>query len=118
MRDDKKEYHRIQYQCKMALRIINGTFSEFSVQQYGTSGFNLEDDNEMTTIECWHRAKDDNQKKQIERDLNLPFEHGYQEVKTGTIIKNASEINFNESITFYVFRVIVGRSKVVNRSDI
>lgn len=54
---DKKEYHRIKYNLKMALRIINGTFDDFKVQQYGTSGFNLEDDNEMTTVESWFKPE-------------------------------------------------------------
>ena len=57
MPKDKKEYHRIKYNLKMALRIINGTFDEFKVQQYGTSGFNLEDDNEMTTVESWFKPE-------------------------------------------------------------
>ena len=31
MPKDKKEYHRIKYSLKMALRIINGTFDDFNV---------------------------------------------------------------------------------------
>jgi len=68
---DHKEYHRIKYSLKMALRIINGTFDDFEVKQYGTNGFNLEEDNDMTTVECWHKS--DQVDLQIEQDLNLPF---------------------------------------------
>ena len=75
MPKDKKEYHRIKYSLKMALRIINGTFDDFNVQQYGTSGFNFEEDNEMTTVECWYKPEP-NEKEKIERDLNMPFEKG------------------------------------------
>lgn len=57
MPKDTKEFHRIKYSLKMALRVINGKFKKFNVMQYGTSGFNLEDDNDMTTVECWHYSE-------------------------------------------------------------
>ena len=118
MPKDKKEYHRIKYSLKMALRIINGTFDDFNVQQYGTSGFNFEDDNEMTTVECWYKPEP-NEKEKIERDLNLPFEKGVQSVRTGAILRNSSEIKFGETVdsVFYVFRVVVGRSCVMKSTD-
>ena len=76
MPQDKKEFHRIKYSLKMALRILNGTFEEFNVQQYGTSGFDLEDDSENTSVECWYKPEQPNDEKQIQRDLNLPFIDG------------------------------------------
>ena len=57
MPKDKKEFVRIKYNLKMALRIINGTFEDFKVWQYGTSGFNLEDDSETTTVESWFKPE-------------------------------------------------------------
>ena len=71
----------------------------------------------MTTVECWYKPEP-NEEKKIERDLNLPFDSGYQSVRTGTIIKNASEIKFGETAVFYVFRVVVGRSFVMKSEDV
>ena len=117
MQEDKKEFHRIKYSLKMALRIINGTFKEFEVKQYGTSGFNFEDDNEMTTVECWYKPEPSEIKK-IEKDLNLPFENNFQDVRIGAVIKDPKDIKFNETQTFYLFRVVVGRSFVVKEDQV
>ena len=74
MAKDKKEYQRIKYSLKMALRIIDGTFEDFTVEQFGTSGFNLEEDNEMTTVECWYKPEL-HEEKLIESTSNLPFQN-------------------------------------------
>ena len=116
MPKDHKEFHRIKYSLKMALRIINGKFKKFTVMQYGTSGFNLEDDNDMTAVECWHYSEQPDM--QIEQDLNFPFAQGYQDVATGSILKNVNDIKLQEPIVFYVFRTMVGRSLVVSKRNL
>lgn len=56
MPEESKEYHRIRYSLKMALRLINGSFSTFTVSQFGNTSNVLEDDHEKTTIESWYKA--------------------------------------------------------------
>lgn len=96
MPSDKKEFHRIKYSLKMALRVINGRLEDFNVHQYGTSGLNLEDEHEMTTVESWYKTENHNEVQTIERDWNLPFENGYQTIRTGTIIKGPADIKDGE----------------------
>ena len=44
----------------MALRMINGAFEIFDVEQYGrvgsNNGENADEWKDQTTIECWHKA--------------------------------------------------------------
>ena len=70
----------------------------------------------MTTVECWHYCEQPD--PNIEQDLNLPFSQHYQDVATGSILKNVNEIKLGEQITFYVFRVTVGRSLVMCKRDL
>jgi len=37
-------------------------------------------------------------------------------VTTGSIVKNPAEIKLNDTITFYVFKVVVGRAFVMKKS--
>lgn len=48
----------------------------------------------------------------------MPFNNTgeYQDVISGSIVKNPAEIRLNEQIHFYVFRVVVGRAFVMKRS--
>ena len=39
----------------MALRMINGTFKDFEVKQYGQGGLNFEEEHEKTTVDAWFR---------------------------------------------------------------
>ena len=43
----------------MALRMINGTFEQFEVKQYGLGGLNFEEDHEKTTVDAWFRPSPD-----------------------------------------------------------
>ena len=102
----------------MALRMINGTFEQFDVQQYGNVSA-IDDDIEKTTVECWqYQPHDHREAKKIEDELNLPFNNTgeFQDVISGSIVKNPAEIRLNEQIHFYVFRVVVGRAFVMKRS--
>ena len=56
---ESKEYKRVRYSLKMALRMINGTFDEFQVQQFGQSGINFEEDHDKTTVEAWFQPTPD-----------------------------------------------------------
>jgi len=63
----------------MALRMINGTFDQFDVDQYGKDV--VDDDFDKTTVECWYQADNNEKDKKIPLELNLPFvgdgEHAY-----------------------------------------
>ena len=54
----------------------------------------------------------------LERELNLPFENGFQDIKSGSIVKEMNEMKFGETLVFYVFRVVVGRAYVMTPSEI
>ena len=55
MPEDNKEYHRIKYSLKMALRMINGNLEDFKVWQFANSSNLLQDDLEKTSIESWYK---------------------------------------------------------------
>ena len=57
MPEENKEFQRIKYSLKMALRMINGSFTSFQVSQFGNSGNMMEDDHDKTTIESWYRSE-------------------------------------------------------------
>jgi len=58
--------------------------------------------------------------KKIVNELNLPFSSSgeYQDVTTGSIVKNPAEIKLNDTITFYLFKVVVGRAFVIKKSQL
>ena len=57
LREESQEYKRVKYSLKLALRMINGSFSEnFQVQQFNQSGINFENAHDKTTVECWLSA--------------------------------------------------------------
>lgn len=98
MTKDNREYYRVKYSLKMALRMINGTFEQFDVQQYGNVSA-IDDDIEKTTVECWqYQPHDHREAKKIEDELNLPFNNTgeFQDVISGSIVKNPAEIRLNE----------------------
>ena len=76
---DKKEFHRLKYSLKMALRMINGQFESIEVDQYGKDA--VDDDFDKTTVECWYMAENTEKDKKIPIEMNLPFagdgEHPY-----------------------------------------
>lgn len=99
----------------MALRMINGTFDQFEIDQYGKDV--LDEDLKKTTVECWHMSENSEKDKKIPIECNMPFagdgehmygEHIFQDVRTGSIVQNPLEIRLNEPTTFYLFRVEVG----------
>lgn len=108
----------MQYSLKMALRMINGTFEELDVYQFGNTGGVLDDDLDKTMVESWYKPADSQEEKRIANELNLPFAEEYQDVTTGSIVKNPAEIKLNETIVFYVFKVIVGKAFVMKKSAI
>ena len=113
---DDKEYHRVKYSLKMALRMINGSFDEFKVHVSGNSGGVPEEELDKTTIECFYKAKHGEDSK-LPQDLSLFNDNSgngdFADVTTGSI---PAEIKLKEPIVFFVFRVIVGRSFVMKRS--
>lgn len=60
----------------MALRMINGTFDQFEVSQFGNSGGAMEDELDQTTVECWYKPLDRGEENKISMELNLPFSSG------------------------------------------
>ena len=77
--------------------MINGTFYDVMVDQYGKDAG--DDEMDKTWVECWHMSELELDKK-IPTDQNLPFsgdgEHMYQDVRTGSIVQNPSEIRLQE----------------------
>ena len=61
----------MKYSLKMALRMINGTFESFDVDQYGRDV--LDDDFDKTSVECWYMAESSEKDKKIPIELNMPF---------------------------------------------
>ena len=77
----------------------------------------MEDDQDKTTVECWYKPpQTGSEPKKIEDDLNLPFTGDFQDILSGSIVKNPADIKLNESIFFYVFKVKVGRAFVMKKS--
>ena len=105
----------------MALRMINGTFDQFDVHQFGNSAGSMEDETDKTYIECWYKIEEGKLSqagKLIEDALNYPFKGDYQDVTTGSIVQTPQEIPLNSPLVFYVFQVKVGRAFVMKKSTL
>ena len=51
------------------------------------------------------------------QQLNLPFKDKYQDFTTGTIQRgDPDQIKLDQEITFFVFKVVLGRSYVMKKS--
>ena len=122
---DSKEYKRVKYSLKMALRMINGTFEDFKVEQFGQSGINFEDDHDKTTVESWYKPalevgpKFDTEQNIYKNQGMIFAGEDHAEFKVGSIISNANEIETNRSYTYFLFKVTIGRAYVrpVNESN-
>jgi len=51
--EENKDYKRIKFSLKMALRMVNGSFTKFEVLQYNQSGVNFENSHEKGLVDCW-----------------------------------------------------------------
>jgi len=51
--EENRDYKRIKFSLKMALRIVNGSFSKLEVFQYNQSGINFENSHEKGSVDCW-----------------------------------------------------------------
>ena len=88
--------------------------------KFGSAGGTHDDELDKTMIECWHRPEGKDEENKIDFELNLPFNGPgeFQDMKTGGIVKNPSDIQLDEDLSFYVFRCVVGRSFVMKRSQL
>ena len=102
----------------MALRMINGTFDQFEVKQYGQGGLSFEEDHEKTTVDAWFKPYPDtlqrfDSESAIHSNQGMIFGQGqHAEFKVGSIIKSAYEIQTDMLLTFYLFKVTIGRAYV------
>ena len=101
----------------MALRMNNGSFDVFDVHKFVNRGVNFEEDHEKTTIECWYKPRSMADELSIfdQQGLYIP-EGRYEEFKTGSIVAHEDEIPLNCITTYYIFKVVIGRSYVRKRS--
>ena len=79
----------------------------------------MDEELDKTTVEVWYKPFDKMEISRIESELNLPFMNNngeYQDVTTGSIVKEPKDIKLKESQTFFVYRVAVGRALVMKRS--
>ena len=65
---DSKEYNRIKFSLKMALRMSNGVFDQFEIKKYRERGVNFEEEHDKATIECWYVPKSQFDAEQIRQD--------------------------------------------------
>jgi hypothetical protein len=54
--EENRDYKRIKFSLKMALRMVNGHFSQLNVLQYNQSGINFENSHEKGSVDCWIAA--------------------------------------------------------------
>ena len=112
-----KEYNRIMFSLKMALRMSNGIFDVFEVHKFGQRGINFEEEHEKTTIDCWYVPKSPTDERQIfEQQALYMRESCYEEFKTGSIVSREEDIPLGAITTFFIFKVVIGRSYVRKRS--
>ena len=112
-----KEYNRIMFNLKMALRMSNGVFDFFEIHKFVESGINFELEHEKATIECWYVPKSQAQERQIFEQQGLFIRDScFEEFKTGSIVASEEDIPLGVFSTFFIFKVIIGRSYVRKRS--
>ena len=112
-----KEYNRIMFSLKMALRMSNGVFDMFEVHSFSNRGVNFEEEHEKTTIECWFMPGCAAAEQEIFEEQGLLIREGsYEEFKTGSIVDSEEDIPMDTVTTFFIFKVVIGRSYVRMRS--
>lgn len=108
-----KEYNRIMFSLKAALRMNNGLFDLFEVHKFGLRGINFEEEHEKTTIECWYVPKSGADERQIVEQQGIFIgEDQYEEFCTGSIVRDEADIPMNTPTTFFIFKVVIGRAYV------
>ena len=105
------------FSLKMALRMSNGVFDLFEVHSFGNRGVNFEEDHEKTSIECWYVPESPAVEHEIFEEQGLLIRDGtYEEFKTGSIVDSEEDIPMDRITTFFIFKVVIGRSYVRMRS--
>lgn len=52
-------YRKIQYSLKLSLRMLNGRFENFTIQQINTTTLNFDQKfKDKVTLDCWYKTED------------------------------------------------------------
>jgi hypothetical protein len=51
--EDQREYKRIKYSLKMALRMVNGHFTQFNILQYNTNLVDRNNNYDKVEVDSW-----------------------------------------------------------------
>ena len=110
--EDNREFKRIKYSLKMALRMVNGHFTQFSVQQFNQSGINFDNAHDKTQVESWVQASGE-ARDAIQKNQGVIFgPKGNFIFKVGSIIKKPEELTPDVIHTFFLFKIVIGRAAV------
>ena len=108
---NSETYRRIQYSLKLSLRMLNGRFDQFTVQQVNSSSLSFDQKyKDKIALECWYRPQND--------DHDYVLQHSCLDITpakprlftAGTIIEKPEDLQENQLYTFYLFKVVVGKS--------
>ena len=91
--------------------MVNAHFEDFKVLQYNQPGIVFDKENEKTSIESWEKP-DDQLKESIQKYQGLHFttKNPYYVFKAGSIINSAADLPVNQNLTFFMFKVVIGRA--------
>lgn len=104
----------MKYSLKLALRMINGSFTDsFQVQQFNQPGINFDNAHDKTTVECWYIPETQEKADIITKNRQFMFgKDKPQEFVVGSIIDKASELQEGIQYTFFLAKVVIGRACV------
>lgn len=122
----KKESRPILYSLKLALRMLNGQFTDTKIFQVNTSSLSFDQKfKEKITLDCWYKpnqrgagGEDSDEISQIASNSGLAIMPGKPKAfSAGAIIENPDDIVEGQQYWFYLFKVAVGRSYCYRRRD-
>jgi hypothetical protein len=122
----KKESRPILYSLKLALRMINGQFTDTKIFQVNSSSLSFDQKfKEKITLDCWYKpnqrgagGEDSDEIAQISSNSGLVIMPGKPKAfSAGAIIENPDDIVEGQLYWFYLFKVAVGRSYCYRRKE-
>eukprot|EP00347_Sterkiella_histriomuscorum_P006480 403352607 len=102
-------YRKIQYSLKLSLRMLNGRFENFNIQQINTTTLNFDQKfKDKVTLDCWYKTDDQEEIDYMQSTGQINISPTRPKLFTsGTVIEKADDLQENVLYTFYLFKVVV-----------
>ncbi len=91
---NSETYRRIQYQLKLSLRMLNGRFENFTINQINSSSLNFDQKfKDKVTLECWYKSDDQEEIDYMQSNGSIYINPNRPKLFTaGTIIERPEDL--------------------------